>query len=235
MGTKIEDKESKIIYDFIAAMKKDPAKALSEIDAVHKQLPDKRYGVISIYNAIGSVYRNLSRENKDTALAFVLDTLSRERYDVAQGDFASVIDDALLLADIDIASNHLYLPGVFDGRERILTRKIKDFDVIKEEVLTKEGHICNDKVHSEFILTYGLLRSDYWSHNEAFAKALNPKVLDYTVQGIVWMRFGRADTEGKIERGTKRLEELLPQCVHDKIEPMRKQGGWVTNSELIRG
>jgi hypothetical protein len=80
-----------------------------------------------------------------------------------------------------------------------------------------------------------LLRRDYWEHNEEFARALNPQVLDYTVQGIVWMRFGRAKTDEDIEKGTKRLEELLPKCVHDKIEPMRKQGGWVTNSELIRG
>jgi hypothetical protein len=236
MGTK-QNEESEIIKDFIAAIEKNPVDALSQIqiDAVRKQLPQPRWGVISIYNAIGSVYKNLSREHKDLALGSVLDCLSKERYDIAQGDFASVIDDALLLADIDIASNHLYWPGLFDGRERILINKIKDFDVIKEKVLTSQGYIKDDGVHSEFILTYGLLRSDYWSHNEDFAKALNPKVLDYTVRGIVWMRFGRADTEGKIERGTKRLEELLPECVYSKIEPMRKQGGWVTNPDIIRG
>jgi hypothetical protein len=124
MGTEIEDKQRKIIQDFIAAIKKNPAKGLKQIHSTSDAMADAEYGsqrgfveaecggphegiVYPVYNAVGSVYPKLSREHKDLALRGVLSIMDRQKYNIVQVVHTAYIDDALLQADIDVARRHL--------------------------------------------------------------------------------------------------------------------------------
>jgi len=50
----------------------------------------------------------------------------------------------------------------------------------------------------------------------------NKNFLNRTLEAIVGIRFGVEPNQEKIEKGTKRLMELLPQSLHDRIDPIRK-------------
>ena len=45
--------------------------------------------------------------------------------------------------------------------------------------------------------------------------------------GIFSLIIGLFTKPEDIEKGTKRLHEILPKCVHDRIEPLRQEGDWV--------
>lgn len=205
----------------------------------------------AIYNAIGSVYSELDREKKDLALQQLLEIFDKNRYDIVQEVHTAGIREPLLLSDIKIAEP-FYWPGMNEGKK--VLEKYPDFSSLKEALIDENGlffhsglkwdlkHIVDvgkpelsrrEGVHSDFIVAYSLLRKGFCGYGEEYAKLANPAFLDRTMQGIVAMRFGRVETENEIEKGKARLIELLPKQLHERIEPLRRKGGWVDYRKFI--
>ncbi len=188
----------------------------------------------AVYNAVGAVYPYLDRKQKNKALGeIIFRILDTRNYAEVNGErgagHTTGIREPLLLSDIAIA-RPLYWPGLHD-EERLWKDKacFCDFQV---ETMDEEGMFYPTRVNSDFIVAYALLRNDFTSFGEEYAEAANPAFLGRVLKGIVAMRFAGAKDQSDIRKGTERLKELLPESVHDKIEPLRLEGGWVDYKEF---
>lgn len=143
------------------------------------------------------------------------------------------IIEPLLLADIGIA-RPLYWPGLEEAE--MVLKKYSNFFDLQKELIEEDGLFNPRKVVSDFLMACSLLRSDFCDFGEDYAKTANSQFLERALRGIVWLRFGMKDgntTEG-IEKGNKRLRELLPKSLHERIEPLRQEGGWVDYKKFNR-
>lgn len=188
----------------------------------------------ALYNSVGAVYPYLERPQKDRALKQVLNILDGLNYvDVNGGRGAghtTRIKEPLLLSDINIARYNLYWPGLHD--EEKLWKDQPDFSILQGEIMTSDGMFRRDKVKSDFLVAYALLRSDFYNHGEEYAKAANPNFLYRTLKGIVGMRFAHAENEEQVRSGMDRLRVLLPFNVHDQLEPIRLEADWVDHAKF---
>lgn len=204
----------------------------------------------AIYNAVGSVYPELDRDMKDLALEQIFKILDEFRYDIVQENHTSGIREPFLVSDISIVSS-LYWPGLDEGR--YILEKYQNFQDLRKDLIDKNGLFFHsglkrdvkglfdewtperklNYVNSDFIVAYSLLRSDICDFGKEYIKVANPEFLDRTMQGIVALRFGYVEPED-IEKGRKRLEELLPKPLHQRIEPLRIRGGWVDPEKIYR-
>lgn len=178
----------------------------------------------AVYNAVGAVYPFLDREQKKKALNEIFRILNKLRYDIVNGTHTPGIREPLLLSDICIAVP-LYWPGLEEGKSII--KKYPDFYELKEDIIDEQGLFKTDKVESDFLVAYSLLRSDMCDYGEEYIKAADEFFLERTLQGIVAQRFTRAKEQSEIEKGKRRLQELLPKSVHDRIEPIRQKADWI--------
>lgn len=193
----------------------------------------------AVYNAIGAVYPYLDRRLKDLALGKIVyeifDGLNYGYVNGARGEgHTTGIREPLLLADIGII-RPLYWPGLREAEFEI--KKYSNFFDLQKELVKEDGLFDPRKVNSDFLLAYSLLRSDFCNFGEDYIKAANPRFLERTLQGIVWLRFGGKDgnTSESIEAGNRRLRELLPESLHNRIEPLRQEGGWVDYKKFNPG
>jgi len=183
-----------------------------------------------IYNSVGAVYPRLNREQKDGALAGVFEILDGINYIYVQNTHTPGIREPLLLADIKIARPY-YWPGMDEGEE--LVKRYEYFSRLQRDLIDNDGLFLPGAIRSDFIVGYSLLRSGFCSFGESYVKVANKEFLGRVMCGIVGMRFGHAKTEEDIAKGTARLKVLLPKSLHERIEPLRKEGGWVTNPRLL--
>lgn len=185
----------------------------------------------AVYNAVGAVYPYLNRTQKDRALSkVVLGILDNINYIYVQETHTPGIREPLLLADIAIV-RALYWPGMDNGKD--LVQRFQSFDTFKQEIMDQEGLMRKDKVNSDYVVAYSLLRSDFCSFGEEYVKSANPSFLDRVVQGIVSMRFSdKPSDKTKINERTDRLKELLPESLHAKISPIRKAADWPNYQEF---
>jgi len=179
----------------------------------------------AIYNAVGTVYPYLNRAQKDRALGkIVRGILDYRNYIEVQDTHTPGIREPLLLADVGIV-RALYWPGMYEGES--LVKKFSDFNLFKQEIMDQEGFMRKDKVNSDFIVAYSLLRSDFCFFGEEYVKSVNPQFLDRVVQGIVSMRFSdNPSDKNKINERTSRLKELLPESLHKRISTIREAADW---------
>jgi len=181
----------------------------------------------AVYNALGAAYPFLERENKNKALGKILNILDKRNYAEVNGTTSmghtTGIREPLLLSDIAIV-RHLYWPGLHD--EERLWKDKHSFSEFQQEVMDEDGMFKKNKVKSDFLVAYALLRKDFTSFGEEYAQASNPDFLERTMQGIVSMRFAHREKE----EGEKRLQELLPESVHHYIEPIRKRADWADHT-----
>lgn len=177
-----------------------------------------------VYNAIGEVYPALTREQRDNALHELFSIWDRINWADINGargvGHTTGIREPLLLADIHIA-RPTYWPGLDEGEYRISQHD--SFEKLQNKLIDNNGNFKPDKVHSDFCVAYALLRSDLCAYGEKYTRAANPSFLERTLQGIIAMRFGR---ENANNQGIQRLKKLLPESLHEYLEPLRAQGGW---------
>lgn len=184
--------------------------------------------VCKVYDVVGVVYPDLTREQKDEALRQLLDVWGHLKHNEVQFTHTAFIDEPLLSADIYIAGRD-YWPGI-DGRDSPLLKKLPNSNVgeVIKQILDEDGDIL-PKACSRFVVAYALLRNDFWKdkeNNAKFAEALNPAFLDSTIKGITWMRFGYKTFARDPEGSMARIKELMPKSQHDKIEQYEEEGGW---------
>lgn len=196
-------------------------------------LPDTDY-----YNAMGAIYPTLSREQKDDALRAHLEKFDRIRYDYVQHNHTPFIREPSLLADIGIARGLLYWPGLHDeeklwkANEKGYWKEDPDFKTFRKHLMNKKGLFNPKFIKSDFLVAYALLRKDFANYGEDYVKAANPKFLDRVLKGITGLRFARADSS-QIQKGKKRLIELLPKLVHEKIEQFRQEANWANPENFL--
>ncbi len=189
-----------------------------------------------LYNAIGSIYPYLDRERKDKALTEVLSIMDRRRYSEVNGlegvGHTTGIREPLLLADICI-TRHLYWPGLQDELPAI-KKSCPSFFEFQKDFMDERGVFNHKRIKSDFLVAYALLRSDFCGWGEDYARSANMSFLERTLRGIVALRFAKRGTvEGwyptkeDVEKGEARLRELLPKSIHNRITPLRLEGGWV--------
>ncbi len=242
------------IIPFSEMLKENPEEALGLIGKKYNEALDKAYtdeegvnnrGYVealaggpfeaipwALYNAVGGVYPYLDRFQRDKALKQVLSILDGRNYAEVNGDrgypgHTTGIREPLLLSDICICRD-LYWPGLKD--EKHLWENTASFEELEEKIFDESGNFRREVVRSDFLVSYALLRSDFTSFGEDFALYMNiknPDFLERTLKGIVGLRFARTETEDQIIDGKKRLEELLPEPVHNRIEPIRQEADWV--------
>ena len=140
----------------------------------------------ALYNSVGTIYPILDRETKNYALKNILGILDSIRSDYVQISHTSCIHEPLLLSDIAIA-RPIYWPGLDEGK--FLINKSKIFPDFKVEFMDDQGFFKKNKVNSDFIVGYSLLRSDFCNWGEDYINIANPNFLDRTLKGIVSMRF----------------------------------------------
>jgi len=187
----------------------------------------------ALYNALGAVYPYLERPQKDRALGKILNILDQRNYAEVNGDrgagHTTGIREPLLLSDIAIV-RPLYWPGLRDQEN--LVKGCKTYSEFYEKHIDKDGMFIHDKDHTEnpehpisdFLVGYALLRTDFCSFGEEYLLDANPDFRERLLKGIVALRFGRP--EWNVEKGEKRLREVLPKSFHDRITPLRLEGGW---------
>lgn len=177
----------------------------------------------SVYNAVGAVYPYLDRKMKDRALGKVLSILDRLNYVYVNTIHTPGVREPLLLSDIQI-KRWLYWPGLDEGRH--LLGKNPLFAEWQFELMDEKGMFKRDRVQSDFCVAYSLLRSDFCNFGEDYVHVANPQFLDRTMQGIVAMRFARAQTAEQISEGRERLKVLLPESLHGRIDELRLRHDW---------
>lgn len=182
----------------------------------------------AVYNAVGSVYPYLDRETKDGALGELLHIFDGLNCGYVNGSrgvgHTTGIREPLLLSDIGVV-RRLYWPGLDEGRA--VLKQYKFFHDFEKEMIDERGLFNQKKVQSDFVVAYAVLRSDYCSFGGEYVKCANQNFLERVLRGIVWMRFGRCESFEEIKKGMARLRDFLPESVHERLEPLRQEGGWV--------
>lgn len=243
------------VAPFAEMLVSNPDKAIDMIPQVYNEALNDAYGKNrsyvealaggpmetipwALYNSVGEVYPNLTRFQRDRALKHILSILDKRNYMEVNGAIGvghtTGIREPLLLSDIAIIYP-LYWPGLDEGR--VLIKEASNFFDFQKEFIDSNGLFVRGKVegdpilrrgvNSDFVMAYSLLRADICDFGESYIRIANPGFLERTLKGIVAMRFARATDEEKIEQGRKRLKELLPESVHNRIEPLRQERDWV--------
>ena len=183
----------------------------------------------AVYNSVGAVYPYLDRDQKDRALGKILNILDERNYAEVNGTrgtgHTTGIREPLLLSDICIA-RPLYWPGLYD--ERNLWEKHNSFYDFQKETIDENGMFKKEKVKSDFLVAYAVLRKDFTYFGDDYVKVVNNSFLERVLNGIVSLRFPQKDKEKleDIKNGRERLMELLPESVHGRIELLRQKEDW---------
>ena len=187
-----------------------------------------------LYNAIGEAYPALSREQKDLALRQTFAIMDETTYTIVNGlegaGHTTGIREPFYLGEIATA-RRMYWPGLDEGKN-LIKLCYGNFDEVKFNLMTKEGTFKQDRIHSDFLVAYAFLRSDFSNFGESFAEAFDKPFMDRTVTAIVKMRIRNAKTESEVSAGLDRLKFLLPKSLHGKIEAASKSTGWVDSEQF---
>jgi len=180
----------------------------------------------ALYNAVGAVYPYLERPQKNKALRQVLNCMDGINYMYVQLSHTSYVREPLLLSDIEIV-RWMYWPGLHDEEH---LWKGKPFCQIREEIIDENGMFRRDKVQSDYLVAYALLRSSTANFGKEYVSVANPNFLDRVLKGIVAMRFAHSEDDEEVERGKARLRELLPASIHSRLEEIRLERDWVDSN-----
>ncbi len=181
-----------------------------------------------LYNAVGAIYPLLNRQQRDDAIRAHLSQLKFLNYVYVNLNHTPNIREPLLLADI-ISTERLFWPGLRD-EEQIWDGK-RSFEEIEKDVMTEYGLFDLTKVKSDFLVAYALMRKDLTSFGEEYVRAANPEFLNRVMKGIVTIGFANIEDNQKINKRKKKLKELLPESVHDRIDILIQESDW-TNLRL---
>ena len=182
-----------------------------------------------VYNAVGAIYPFLDRKRKDRALGKILSIMDGINYFYVQNGHTPFIREPLLFGDI-CAVRMLYYPGLDEGKtilKQFGNSGVDSFLELKRDIIDKNGLFIRNKVKSDFIVAYSLLRTNLSSFGEMYVGVANPDFLDRTVQAITGMYFGQKGGEGHEEEMREDFRQSLTQSVQDKVDYYLEQRDWV--------
>ncbi len=188
----------------------------------------------SFYNCVGEIYPVLNRNLRNKALDKILGVLDMINSRYITISHTPYIKEPLLLSDISIL-RALYWPGLEDGEN--LIKKFALFSDFKFECLTEDGFFKRDKVDSDFIVAYSILRNDICNWGEDYLEVVNKSFLDRVIKGVVGMRFAHyfelknlseeeiegINHEAEDENYYPKIKENLNQILANKISNQRKR------------
>jgi hypothetical protein len=182
----------------------------------------------AVYNAVGTAYPYLEREQRDKALEKILQILDKRNYLEVNGAVArghtTGIREPLLLADIVLARPP-YWPGLFD--EQHIWKDKLTFWEIQNEIMDENKMFRPDKVNSDFLVATAFLNPRVTQFGEAYAEAVNPAFLERVLKGNIAIEFGRKKVPEEIEERKRELLEALPETLHDRLDPILEEADWV--------
>lgn len=190
-------------------------------------IPDVR-----LYNALGTIYPQLSADSRAKARAAYLHQLDTVNYLRVQDNHTPFIAEPLALADIG-AARPLYWPGLSEGQR--LIREHTSFREFQRKLMAADGLFETKEVVNDFTVAYAALRLDISPFGSDYARAAHPQFLERVVEGIVTLRFSRVERlkellPGEVnqlkgaeylsehKQGLNRLKELLPKEVHQLVQ-----------------
>lgn len=235
----------KNVDEFRALLRANATFALSQLSNTFRTMEDAHFGgdafvrslaggapesiTWALYNSVGDVFPSLSRSEKDLAVGHTLAIMDQQNYVIVNGGdgvgHTTGIREPLYLGEICTVRG-LYWPGLDEGKLRIVQQD-GDFDKVRTNLMTEGGMFRKDKVHSDFLVAYAFLRSDFSSFGERFVEVCDKGFMDRTVTAIAKIRVAHARTGGDVQKGFARLRELLPRSLHERIEPASKIEDWV--------
>ena len=202
----------------------------SHKDEICPYLGDDFLPNTDVYNLIGAFYPIWSKEQRTDMLKFILRKMDGIRYDKVSHNHTPYIRDPQLLSDIS-ASRPNYWPGLHD--EKALWQG-RSFHQIKKEIIDDNGLFKLNKVESDFLVAYALLRSDFTNFGEQYLQIINPNFLKRVLKGIVALRFaGIGENQEEITQRRDRLRRLLPKSLHEQIDLIREEKDWIFIKETI--
>jgi len=188
-----------------------------------------------VYNAVGAVYPFLDRERRDKALGKVLSILDGINYAYVQTSHTPFIREPLLFSDL-CAARMLYYPGLDEGKgllKQFGNSGIDSFLELKGEIIDENGLFRREKVRSDFLVAYSLLRTDLSDFGEMYAGVAQPNFLDRTVKGITGMYFGQKGAEDQDRREIREeFRQILTPSVQDRVDYHLEQGDWVDHRQF---
>jgi hypothetical protein len=238
------------IDKFRALMRDAPDLALWNLSATYRLMEDRHFGgnaqmrslaggapewiSWALYNTVGAAYPSLTREQKNLALGHTLAIMDNVNYLIVNGEegvgHTTGIREPLYLGEICTA-RPLYWPGLDEGKH-IIKQQRGNFDRIRADLITEDGKFIEDKVNSDFLVAYAFLRKDMSDFGERFVEVFDRNFIDRTITAIVKFSMARVEKEEDIRIGLDRLGELLPESLHDKIEPASKVQDWVDKGQF---
>ncbi len=249
---KREDDVGKFYTEILSReLRKDPTKGAEAIDILFHEMENETFqgnaqarilagGLPEFvswpfYNAIGVVYEHVDRKQKNPILRRVLNIFDHMNYAEVNGGrgvgHTTGIRSSELLSDVCIFEP-LYWPGLYEGRE-IIKKNNADYKPVVEQVLDTYGLIQQDNVRSDFLVTYALLRNDFWGHSEKFMELVEPKYLDRVINAMTGIRVANTTKKDEIQEGRSRLFELLPKATHPKIDESIAKRDWVVPGKKL--
>jgi hypothetical protein len=201
------DDEGKNVRGFVEAVAGGP----------HERIPR------IVYNAVGSVYPYLEREQRDKALGEIFKILDKRNYFEVQISHTCGIREPLLLGDI-FACRSLYWPGLYDEKK---LWSGKSFEEVKDSIIDENGLFKQDKVISDFLVAYALLRKDVGNMGRKYVEVANPNFLNRVLKGIVAIYFARVHDLDEVEKKTANLKKILPKSLHSRLDLLREEADWV--------
>jgi len=167
------------------------------------------------YNAIGAIYPLLNVEDRKKVTGKFINRFDGINYNYVQNNHTSYIREPLLLADI-LLGRWIYFPGLFD--EEKLWEGKESFSELEKEIIDENGLFKVDKVNSDFLVAYALMRTDITPFGEDYIKAANPKFLDRVIEGVANLGFNNLTQKEEIETKRKTFYGILPKSIHEKFE-----------------
>lgn len=243
------------LSDFQEKLRKDPDEAIDEIVDVYENAlnrynkpPSKKFTIKVkgnyrnyvgaengrppqlipdiLYNSIGEVYPSLNRYQKNKALKQIFSILDRENSRKVRWVHTSVIRNPQLLSDI-LVCRMMYMPDLEDiiGENSLSHVTAKQM----EDLIDNVGLFKKNKVKSDFLAAYVLLRKDINVFAEEYARAANPQFLEEVLEGIAALesRPKKREWEGK-----KKAKDRYPDSVHERILELKKEANWVNSDNF---
>jgi len=188
----------------------------------------------TIYNTVGKVYPNLSRENKDICLAQIIEFLDKtdsglpnwrdeDGLSYVNKIYTQHIREPLLLSDITIVCGGYY-PGTIEGTNLKDMHKMDSTSLINS-ILDKNGLFKQDCVNSDYLVAIAFLGAD-WDGGRQYYLRANKEFLDRVVKAHCWKDFGRAVYARNIEAQIECIKKELIEEVHDKIDDALIHPDW---------
>ncbi len=195
---------------------------------------------VAVYNAVGAVYPYLSRQQKDRALAAVLSEMDKLNCLYVQALHTPNVREPLLLADI-FTARWIYFPGLDEAKG--VVKECPTFFDMHNEWMDDQGLFRNSRgqdvdgawheprVHSDFLLAYGLLRSDVCPYGKEYLAHAHPSFIRRVAQGIAAMTFPFT-TPAEKKHNLASLEKRLPPDMFSMVRDAEYDG--VTDPNLCR-